>query len=129
MDSGVRAETVIEGCGRRSLAARIGPDLVAEFLAELILDQRPAGAERGGHRGSQFVGRVGHLVGELAHLAQRPGRDGQSCDRRSSCSVTITLPGRVAQVSWITRLRSLLAWRQARSAASSASLAGSVMPV
>ena len=52
-----------------------------------------------------------------------------SWERRSSCSVTIKLPGRVAQVSWITRFRSLLALRQACSAASTASLAAAVRPV
>ena len=44
-------------------------------------------------------------------------------------SVTITLPGRVAQVSWITRLRFLFASWQALSAVSIFSLAGRVMAV
>ena len=52
-----------------------------------------------------------------------------SCDARPPCSVTITLPGRVAQVSWITRLRSRFASWQTRNAASTASFAGARMPV
>jgi hypothetical protein len=43
-----------------------------------------------------------------------------SWDPRSLRSVTVTLPGRVAQVSWITRLRFLFASWQARSAVSTA---------
>ena len=44
-------------------------------------------------------------------------------------SVTITLPRRVAQVSWITRLRFLFASWQARNAASSTSFAGAGISV
>ena len=45
------------------------------------------------------------------------------CDPRSPRSVTSTVPGRVAQVSWITRLRFLFASWQARSAVSTTSFA------
>ena len=47
----------------RYLAARIGADVVAKFLAQLILNENPIGAESGGHGDFQSVGCVGHLIG------------------------------------------------------------------
>jgi Sulfotransferase domain len=45
------------------LAARAGADVMPEFLAELILQTGPVGAERGGHGGAQLVSSVSQLDG------------------------------------------------------------------
>jgi hypothetical protein len=42
------------------LATEIDADVIADHLAQLVLDLHPAWAKRGSHSGSQLVGCVSH---------------------------------------------------------------------